>query len=278
MFGRQKIAALVAEFLGTGVLTLVLLSVQRSQIGVPFFVASAAGLAVVLVTFAFAAVSGAHFNPALTIGMWTARKIGTIKAIGFIAFQLLGGYAAYLLYTYFVNNKLDSIGGHFTSRILVAEAVGAVILGFGYAAAVYQRFTVGAQAAVSGLSYLLAIVAASSASIGLINPAVAFGAQAWVWGTYVLGPILGAVIGINLYGLLFADREVVLAGDAISVASSSAAVPATTTSDAAVATRKPRATTARATRARTTTKSATATKTTTRRSTAKKPAANRRKK
>ena len=29
------------------------------------------------------------------------------------------------------------------------------------------------------------------------------------WGTYVLGPVLGAIIGINLYGLLFAGDEVV---------------------------------------------------------------------
>ena len=32
MFGRQKVATIVAEFLGTGVLTLVFLSVLRSQL------------------------------------------------------------------------------------------------------------------------------------------------------------------------------------------------------------------------------------------------------
>ena len=50
MFGRQKIAALVAEFLGAGVLTLVVLTVQRSSIGLPFFVAAAAGLSIVLMS------------------------------------------------------------------------------------------------------------------------------------------------------------------------------------------------------------------------------------
>ena len=54
MFGRRKVAVIVAEFLGTAVLTLLILSVQRSTIGVPFFVAIAAGLTYALMTFALA--------------------------------------------------------------------------------------------------------------------------------------------------------------------------------------------------------------------------------
>jgi aquaporin Z len=73
MFGRRKVATLVAEFLGTGALTLLILSVQRSTIGVPFFVAAAAGLVVALMMFAVGASSGGYFNPALTLGFWTAR-------------------------------------------------------------------------------------------------------------------------------------------------------------------------------------------------------------
>jgi len=219
MFGRRKAAILVAEFLGTGVLTLLVLSVQRSTIGVPFFVALGAGLVMALMMFTLGTTSGAHLNPAITVAMWTARKVATLHAIVYIAAQMLGAWAGYYLYTYFVNSKLQPIGGHFTSRILVAEAVGALILGFAWAAAVYQRFTVGTKAAVVGLAYMLAILAASSASIGLVNPALALGVRAWVLGTYVLGPVLGAVIGVNLYGLLFAEPETVKAGVAASSAS-----------------------------------------------------------
>lgn len=207
MIGKRGIAALLAEFLGTGALTVLVLSVQRSTIGVPFFVAAAAGLTVALLTFVFASASGAHFNPAITIGLWTTRRITTIKAILYVAVQLLGAFAAYYLYTYLVNNKLQSIGGDFSVRIMVAEAVGALILGFAWAAAVYQRFSIGATAAVIGLGLMLGVIAASTASIGLINPALALGVKAWVWGTYVLGPIVGAVIGINLYAYVFADGE-----------------------------------------------------------------------
>jgi len=214
VFGKREAATVVAEFLGTGVLTLLILSVQRSTIGVPFFVALAAGLTLTLMVFSFGSTSGSHLNPAITIGMWTARKIPTIKAVAYIVVQLLGAWGAYYLYTYFVNNKLQPIGGHFTGRILVAEAVGTGLFAFGWSAALYQRFSAAATASVAGIAYMLGIIAASSAAIGLLNPALALGVRAWVWGTYVLGPVLGAIIGVNLYGLLFAETKTVKASAA----------------------------------------------------------------
>ncbi|HVV67188.1 MAG TPA: aquaporin [Candidatus Saccharimonadales bacterium] len=205
MFGRQKAAALVAEFLGAGILTLLVLSVQRSTIGVPFFVAIAAGLTITVMMFAVSSISGGHFNPALTIGLWTARKVTTARAIVYIAAQLLGAWGAYYLYTYFVHNSLQPVGGHYTGRILVAEAVGTGIFAFGWASALYQRYSTAVTASVAGLSYMLGIIAASSAALGLLNPALALGTRAWVWTTYVLGPVLGAIIGVNLYNLLFTE-------------------------------------------------------------------------
>ena len=222
MFGRRDTATLVAEFLGTGALTLLILSVQRSTIGVPFFVAAAAGLLVTLMSFAVGGVSGGYFNPALTLGLWTARKISTVKTVLYIAVQLLGAWGAYYLYIYFVKNALTPVGGHFAGRILVAEAVGTGLFAFGFASAVYQGFNRAVSASVAGLALMLGIIAASPAAIGLLNPAVALGVRAWVWGTYVLGPVLGAVIGINLYGLLFADTDTTAIGAFVKSASASA--------------------------------------------------------
>jgi glycerol uptake facilitator-like aquaporin len=209
MFGRKKVAMLVAEFLGTGVLTLVVLAVQRSTIGVPYFVAIAAGLAVAALSLIFGSISGAHFNPAITIGLWSARKVRTLPAISYVVVQLLGGWAAYGIYGYFVNNSLQKIGGNFTARVLIAEAVGAFIFAVIWAAVSAQRLA--ASAVGAGLT--LGLIVASSASIALLNPAVALGTRAWTiwgslgWGTYVLGPVVGAVIGFNLYQLLFAETE-----------------------------------------------------------------------
>lgn len=226
MFGRQRIATLVAEFLGTGVLVLLILSVQRSTIGVPFFVALSAGLTLALMTFALARTSGAHFNPAITLAHWTARRISTLTGLLYIGAQFLGAWAAYILYTYYVNNTLQPVGGDFSGRVLVAEAVGAGIFAFGVAAALYQGFTRAVTAAVAGLAYMIGIIAASSAAIGLLNPAVALGTRAWVWGTYVLGPVLGAIIGTNLYSLLFANTAGTAAVTATEAVVATKAAPA----------------------------------------------------
>ncbi len=243
MFGRRKIATLVAEFLGTGVLTLLVLSVQRSTIGVPFFVALAAGLAVALLYFAVGNVSGGHFNPALTIGVWTARKIATAQAVLYIAVQLLGAWGAYWLYTYYAKNPLQPIGGKFDYHVLVAEAVGTAIFAFGYASALFQGFSTAVRASVGGIAYIVGVVAASAAAIGLINPALALGVRAWVWGSYVLGPVIGAVVGVQLYNLLFAEATdvapalvPVAAASTIRTSSTGETVETTTV----VARRKPR--------------------------------------
>lgn len=245
MFGRRKIAAIVAEFLGTGILTLLVLSVQRSTIGVPFFVALAAGLTIALLYFAVGNVSGGQFNPALTVALWTARKVATAKAVLYIVAQLLGAWGAYWLYTYYAKNSLQPIGGKFDYHVLVAEAVGTAIFAFGYAAAWYQGFSTAVRASVAGLAYIVGVVAASAAAIGLINPALALGVRAWVWGSYVLGPVVGAVVGVQLYNLLF-DGTVentglvpVAAASSISTTRSGEAVQTTT-----VVARKPRKTAA----------------------------------
>jgi glycerol uptake facilitator-like aquaporin len=217
MFGRNKIAMLAAEFLGTGVLTSVIIAVSHSQLGIAYFVGLAAGLTLLAMTFVFGGVSGAHLNPAITIGLWTARRVKTLPALAYIAAQLLGGICAYLLYTYLVNQSWSNTG-EFDSRIMVAEAVGAFIFSLGWAAAVYNKLDNAKAAAVIGVSFMVGVVVAAAASAGVVNPAVALGSRMWVWGTYVLGPVLGAVIGFNLYALLFAPGEGLLNRSKASVA------------------------------------------------------------
>ena len=206
---RSKIAMVLAEFLGTGILTAVVIAVSKSNVGIPYFVSLLAGLTIAAGTLVFGAISGAHFNPIVTIGLWTARQVKTLPAIVYVAAQLMGGAVAYLLYTYLANTTLQSTG-EYDSRVLVAEAVGAFVFSLGWAATVYHKLENGKAAFVVGASLIAGIIIASVGSTGLLNPAVALGVRSWVWGTYVLGPVLGAVIGFNLYALLFAPANSLL--------------------------------------------------------------------
>ncbi|HEU4913854.1 MAG TPA: aquaporin [Candidatus Saccharimonadales bacterium] len=204
---RKKIAMIMAEFLGTGILTLTILAVSKSTIGIPYFVSIAAGLAVAAGTLVFGAISGAHFNPVITLGLWSIRRVKTLPAIVYVAAQLLGALAAYQLFTYFINQDWSNVPTTFEGRILVAEATGAFIFALGFATAVFHKLEGGKAAAVVGMALLLGVLVSSAGAGGIVNPAVALGVKSWVWTTHVLGPVLGAIIGFNLYSLLFAPTS-----------------------------------------------------------------------
>lgn len=218
MLTRKKIAMLVAEFLGTALLTLTFLAVSKSTIGIPYFVSIAAGLAVAAGTLALSSVSGGHFNPVITLGLWSVRRVKTLPAIVYVCAQLLGGMGAYFLFSYLINQPWHNASQVFEGRILVAEAAGAFIFSLGWAATVYNRMSVGKSAAVIGMSFMLAVLVSSAGAGGLVNPAVALGVRSWTWGTTVLGPVLGAVIGFNLYSLLFAPAAELVAEEEAAIA------------------------------------------------------------
>jgi len=203
MFGREKVTALVAEFLGVAILTSAVLSIVLSQIPFSLFTATAAGVTLGLLVLAIGPISGAHVNPAVTLGLWTIRKVETTKAVVYIAAQVLGGIAAWQLNEYLWNTPLDKSVklSDWDWRIFIAEAIGTFVFTFGIAAAVKKGYE-GLQLAVTiGGSLFLGVMIASGASAAVLNPAVAIGVQSH--GTpYLLGPILGSVVGMNLYIML----------------------------------------------------------------------------
>lgn len=232
MFRKNKLAMVVSEFLGTAALTLTVLSLTHSQLSMPYFVATAAGLTLTLMVVALAGISGAVFNPALTIGLWTVRKLRTLQALSYIAAQFVGAVAAWYLFVYFT--KLEDVKNNdaFSSRVLVAEVLGTFVFAFSVAAAVYQRLSLGLKSLMVGGGLVAGALVASLGSVGVLNPAVAWSLHQWSWGTYVLGPVLGAVLGFNLYNLLFVQTEVAEVAEAQAEAADMAAeevvVPATT--------------------------------------------------
>lgn len=204
MFNKRKLAMLVAEFMGVVVLTTSVFSVIRWQLP-SMFVAIAAGLVLGLLVNTIGSTSGAHVNPAITLGLWSIRKVTTARAVMYVAVQLLGGLAALALLNYLLGTKLESmITGQFDWKILISEAIGGLIFGFGVASAVYQKMDKNQLAFTVGLSLTAAIFIAGIASNGIVNPALAVGIKSWSW-AYAVGPVLGSVIGMNLYALFFTD-------------------------------------------------------------------------
>jgi len=57
-------------------------------------IALAHGLALAVMVSAFGAISGGHFNPAVTFGLWITGRIEPVKAAGYVIAQLVGAVVA----------------------------------------------------------------------------------------------------------------------------------------------------------------------------------------
>lgn len=88
---------LAAEFLGTAWLVLggcgaAVLAAAFPQLGIGFAgVALAFGLTVLTMAYALGHVSGAHFNPAVTVGLWAGGRFSARDVPAYILAQVLGG-------------------------------------------------------------------------------------------------------------------------------------------------------------------------------------------
>lgn len=206
MFTRFRLASTLAEFLGT--MALVMVAMVLSEITpVSYFVATSLAVALAAVVVIFGVVSGAHVNPAVTFGMWTARRIGTLRAITYVVAQMLGGLAAWQLYQYLTDKAFPAQTVTFSTTIWLAEAVGAFILVLGITAAISRAVDSLQWALAAGSAYFVGIIIASTASAGFLNPAMALGMRSWN-AAYVLGPLVGGLVAVNLYYLLFAPTAV----------------------------------------------------------------------
>jgi glycerol uptake facilitator-like aquaporin len=187
----------LTEFVATGLFALAIALAAFN----PAFIAAplVAGITLALFVYMFGSISGTHINPAVTLGLLSIRKISTRDAAGYIIAQILGALAALL-----IGRIFQSAVGTLPAQSLslatgLAEFVGAAVFGMGIAAVVYGKVSDKISGVVIGGSLLIGIaIAASAASLGILNPAVALTLGAFSL-PYVLGPIAGMVIGMQLY-------------------------------------------------------------------------------
>jgi MIP family channel proteins len=184
--------------------------------------ALAYGLAMGVLVTSLGHISGAHFNPAITLGCWVTRKISTFEGVAYWVAQLAGAtVAAYLLRLLPVDVwgavQLGTPGlasGISRANGMIFEGIMTFFLVFVvFATAIDSR---GAFKKIAGFAIGLTIT--MGALFGgpftgaALNPARAFGpalaANHWTnHGVYWIGPLAGGVAAGWLYNTLFLPKE-----------------------------------------------------------------------
>jgi aquaporin Z len=183
---RMLIPAL-SEFTGTFFLALAALSVPA-----PFTI-FAVGTVLLVFVYVTGPISGAHMNPAVTVGLVAARQFPAGEGFLYIVAQLAGALLAKIV----VSQEWIGTLGTYDSPGAAAEFIGFGILMLAVAAVTEKRVT----AAGSGMAVGPALMAGLFISGGVLNPAVAVAmgltTSPAVWAT----PVSGVVFAL-LYVLL----------------------------------------------------------------------------
>jgi len=230
-----------AEFLGTFWLVFggcgsAVLAAGFPKLGIAFAgVALAFGLTVLSMAFAVGHISGGHFNPAVTVGLFVGKRFPAGEVVPYIVAQVVGAIVASLvLYMIasgaagfditggFASNGYGahSPGGYSLLAALVAEIVLTaffliVIMGATDKRGVPSGFAPIAIGLALTLIHLISIPVTNTS----VNPARStgpalilslFGGGGWALGQlwlFWVAPILGGALGAGLYLLIAGDHD-----------------------------------------------------------------------
>lgn len=233
---------LVAEFLGTFWLVLggcgsAVLAAKFGGAGNPLGigllgVSLAFGLTVLTGAYAFGHISGAHFNPAVTLGLWAGNRFPLADVVPYIVAQVIGGvFAGWILLEIasgapgfsidpsaagtFASNGYGAMspGGYSMAAALLTEVVMTAMFLVVIMGATHGRAPVGFAPMAIGLALTLIHLISIPVTNTSVNPARSTGvalfagagaiSQLWL---FWVAPIVGALIGGLIYRWLGADR------------------------------------------------------------------------
>jgi aquaporin Z len=221
-----------AEFLGTFWLTFggcgsAVLAAAFPQLGIGFAgVALAFGLTVLTMVYAVGPISGGHFNPAVTIGLWAGNRITFSYVPPYIIAQVAGAIAAAAVLYVVATGHPDFTLGRFASNgygelspghyNLLSCLVIEVLLTFFFVLIIYGATSPLAPAGFAGLAIGLALTLIHLVSIPVtntsVNPARSTGPALFAGGEYIsqlwlfwLAPIVGGVIAGLVSRILFKE-------------------------------------------------------------------------
>jgi len=210
-----------AEFIGTFWLVLggcgsAVLAAGFPELGIGFMgVAFAFGLTVLTMAYAVGHISGAHFNPAVSCGLWSAGKFETKELIPYIIAQVTGGaIGAWVLYMIasgqagfeaggFASNGFGELspGKYSLTSVVITEVVMTFMFLFIILGSTDERAPAGFAPIAIGLGLTLIHLISIPVSNTSVNPARSTAAalfadtaalsQVWV---FWVAPIVGAIL------------------------------------------------------------------------------------
>ena len=220
---RNLARAAAAEAAGTFVLVLAITSaavaatLARPVAGAPYgslAVPVAGGLGLAIAVASTGHISGAHLNPAVTLGLTVNRQFPWAYAPGYVLAQFAGATAAAAVTWGLYGDQARSIAhlgatapaaGVSAGRVLAAEAVVTFVLVLVVVAvATDTRVPRGIAAIAIGAALAVAIVISGPVSGAGANPARAIGpmilaGQFFDWWAYLTAPLAGGVAAVALY-------------------------------------------------------------------------------
>jgi aquaporin Z len=199
----------ITEFIGTFFLVFVIGMVVLGGKG--DFAPLAIGSTLMVMIFAGGHISGAHYNPAVTLAVLLRGKISGAEAIVYMIVQILGACIASLTVMYFLNDKIADQAAEManTSKGLLAEFVGTFALAYVVLNVATAKGTSGNSfyGLAIGFTVLSMAYALGGISGGAFNPAVAIGISimklaSWnvIW-VYLLGCFAGAALAAGVFRL-----------------------------------------------------------------------------
>lgn len=213
---------LIAEFIGTFWLTFggcgsAILAAAFPGSGIGFVgVALAFGLTVLTMAYAVGGISGGHFNPAVTIGLWAGRRIAAGDVLPYIAAQVAGAIAAAAALYLIANGQPGFTVGGFAANgygplspglfDLKAALLAELIATFFFVFIIMRVTAPGAAPGFAPIAVGLALTLIHLVLIPVtntsVNPARSTGPALFAAGEYLsqlwvfwLAPIVGGVLG-----------------------------------------------------------------------------------
>jgi aquaporin Z len=229
-------AKVIAEFLGTFWLVLggcgsAVLAAAFPELGIGLLgVSLAFGLTVVTGAYALGPISGGHFNPAVSVGLWAGGRFPASQLIPYIVAQVIGGIAGAGVLYLIASGKADfSLAGGFASNGYGEHSPGGYSLAAGFTSelvmtfmflivilgATHKRAPVGFAGLAIGLALTLIHLISIPVTNTSVNPARSTGPALFVgdWALqqlwlFWLAPLIGAAIaGLVYRTLLEGERE-----------------------------------------------------------------------